>query len=59
MSLDNYEAQYPDEVNLQKGTVIEVVEKTVDGWWLVRTANKEGRAPAINLAKADSLKVRF
>ena len=57
LALQEYDSQAADEVDLDKGQVVEVLEKQLDGWWKVRYANKEGLAPAVNLVKANSRKV--
>ena len=31
-----YSANEPDELGFQKGVVVDVLQKTVDGWWLIR-----------------------
>lgn len=31
-----YMAQESDEIKLDKGCFVEVLEKNLDGWWLVR-----------------------
>lgn len=33
---ENYSPQNTDEVALEKGTVVDVLEKNLDGWWFVR-----------------------
>ena len=58
MVVKNYKPDMKDEVSLQMGCVVEVVEKTMDGWWLVRCKGKEGRAPATNLRRANTVKAQ-
>ena len=58
MVVKNYKSDMKDEVILQMGCVVEVVEKTMDGWWLVRCKGKEGRAPATNLRRANTVKAQ-
>ena len=31
-----YTANEPDEIGFQKGVVVDVLQKNVDGWWLIR-----------------------
>ena len=31
-----YTACEPDEIGFQKGVVVDVLQKNVDGWWLIR-----------------------
>lgn len=35
-SIESYEAQAEDELSFDVGVMLKVVEKTLDGWWLVR-----------------------
>ncbi|XP_060084602.1 SH3 and PX domain-containing protein 2A-like isoform X2 [Ylistrum balloti] len=55
------EAFYPsneDEIALELGTVVDVLEKNLDGWWLVRYLGKEGWAPATYLMKAEKAHIQ-
>ncbi len=54
----NYESDLYDELSVQMGSVVEVVEKTMDGWWLVRCAGREGRVPATNMRRANTAKAQ-
>lgn len=36
ISTENYTPQNCDEITLEKGAVVEVLEKNLDGWWFVR-----------------------
>ena len=38
--------------------VVEVREKTMDGWWLVKCGSKQGRVPATNLRRANTRKAQ-
>ena len=58
MVVKNYKPDMKDEMNLQLGSVVEVVEKTMDGWWLIRCKGEEGRAPATNLRRANTAKAQ-
>ena len=33
---ENFEAKLDDEVSLCKGAVVEVLQKLLDGWWMIR-----------------------
>ena len=33
---ENYVAKEDDELSVRKGVFIQVVERSLDGWWLVR-----------------------
>ncbi|XP_077183165.1 SH3 and PX domain-containing protein 2B isoform X1 [Paroedura picta] len=46
-----YTARDPDEMNLDKGTVVEVIQKNLEGWWKIRYQGQEGWAPASYLKK--------
>ena len=35
-SIESYEARAEDELSFDVGVMLKVVEKTLDGWWLVR-----------------------
>ena len=36
ITLNAYEAQHDDEVSFEKGVLVEVFEKGMDGWWKIR-----------------------
>ncbi|XP_072026137.1 LOW QUALITY PROTEIN: SH3 and PX domain-containing protein 2B-like [Amphiura filiformis] len=46
---NEYVAQQPDEVSFQRGVVLNVIQKSLDGWWKVRYQEKEGWVPATYL----------
>ncbi|XP_030649370.1 SH3 and PX domain-containing protein 2B [Chanos chanos] len=50
-----YAARDQDEIDLEKGMVVEVIQKNLEGWWKIRYHGKEGWAPASYLKKADIL----
>ena len=58
MVVKSYKPDRKDEVSLSMGRVVEVLEKTMDGWWLIRCKGKEGRAPATNLRRANTAKAQ-
>ena len=33
---ESYIAQEPDEISLPQGTVVDVLKKSVEGWWTIR-----------------------
>ncbi|CAH1802365.1 unnamed protein product [Owenia fusiformis] len=45
-----YEAKFEDEVSFNKGTLMEVMHKLLDGWWIVNINGQVGYAPAAYLA---------
>ncbi|KAM5151915.1 NADPH oxidase organizer 1 [Mantella aurantiaca] len=44
-----YEAMSWDEVSISRGVLVEVIEKSNHGWWLIRYNGKTGFAPAMYL----------
>ncbi|XP_059177326.1 SH3 and PX domain-containing protein 2A-like [Physella acuta] len=52
--IEEYKACNSDEVSLEKGVVVQVIQKNMDGWWLVRYKGKEGYAPGTVLKKASN-----
>jgi hypothetical protein len=36
ISVNKYEAKHHDELSFEKGILLEVFEKGIDGWWKVR-----------------------
>ncbi|XP_053551210.1 NADPH oxidase organizer 1 [Bombina bombina] len=44
-----YEAQYPDELSLNIGVIVEVIEKSNTGWWHIWYNGKSGYVPAMFL----------
>ncbi|XP_066473339.1 SH3 and PX domain-containing protein 2B isoform X2 [Tiliqua scincoides] len=49
-----YTARDQDEMNLDKGAVVEVIQKNLEGWWKIRHQGQEGWAPASYLKKGSS-----
>ncbi|XP_055968280.1 SH3 and PX domain-containing protein 2B [Sorex fumeus] len=47
-----YTARDQDEINLERGAVVEVIQKNLEGWWKIRYQGKEGWAPASYLKKS-------
>ncbi|XP_029439210.1 SH3 and PX domain-containing protein 2B isoform X2 [Rhinatrema bivittatum] len=46
-----YAARDQDEISLEKGAVVEVIQKNLEGWWKIRYQGQEGWAPASYLKK--------
>ncbi|XP_020662568.3 SH3 and PX domain-containing protein 2B isoform X2 [Pogona vitticeps] len=46
-----YTSRDQDEINLEKGAVVEVIQKNLEGWWKIRYQGQEGWAPASYLKK--------
>ncbi|XP_070540859.1 SH3 and PX domain-containing protein 2A-like isoform X2 [Ptychodera flava] len=53
VTVHNYTAQLEDEMSFDKGVIVEVVKKNLDGWWFVRYQDKEGWVPATYLHKVE------
>ena len=52
VTVDGYTAEEDDEISLTRGLGVDVLQKSLDGWWLVRCEGKTGLAPATFLKKA-------
>ncbi|KAL0994757.1 hypothetical protein UPYG_G00126790 [Umbra pygmaea] len=50
-----YAARDQDEIDLESGMTVEVIQKNLEGWWKIRYLGQEGWAPASYLKKADIL----
>ncbi|XP_074468323.1 SH3 and PX domain-containing protein 2B isoform X3 [Sebastes fasciatus] len=48
-----YAARDDDEIDLERGMVVEVIQKNLEGWWKIRYQGREGWAPASYLKKTD------
>uniref|UniRef100_A0A3Q1JNN1 SH3 and PX domains 2B n=1 Tax=Anabas testudineus TaxID=64144 RepID=A0A3Q1JNN1_ANATE len=48
-----YSARDQDEINLERGMIVEVIQKNLEGWWKIRYQGREGWAPASYLKKTD------
>ncbi|NXU85682.1 SPD2B protein, partial [Xiphorhynchus elegans] len=48
-----YTARDQDEMNLDKGAVVVVIQKNLEGWWKIRYQGQEGWAPASYLKKGN------
>ncbi|KAJ8363796.1 hypothetical protein SKAU_G00126270 [Synaphobranchus kaupii] len=45
----NYTSKKEDEVSVNIGSVVEVLQKSDDGWWLIRNKGKAGYVPSMYL----------
>ncbi|XP_005098843.2 SH3 and PX domain-containing protein 2A isoform X2 [Aplysia californica] len=52
LCIEDFTAAGADEISLEKGAVVEVVEKSMDGWWLVSYQGRVAYAPGTYLKKA-------
>ncbi|XP_047192906.1 SH3 and PX domain-containing protein 2B isoform X2 [Scophthalmus maximus] len=48
-----YSARDQDEIDLERGMIVEVIQRNLEGWWKIRYQGREGWAPASYLKKAD------
>ncbi|XP_050398770.1 SH3 and PX domain-containing protein 2B [Patella vulgata] len=51
--IEKFESGGDDEISLEKGSVVEVLEKNLEGWWFIRHNGNEGFAPATYLMKTE------
>ncbi|XP_068178120.1 SH3 and PX domain-containing protein 2A [Antennarius striatus] len=51
VTIQPYVSQDKDEVSFEKGVIVEVIQKNLEGWWFVRHLGIEGWAPASYLKK--------
>ncbi|XP_056250534.1 SH3 and PX domain-containing protein 2A isoform X2 [Seriola aureovittata] len=52
VTVQPYSSQGKDEIAFEKGVIVEVIQKNLEGWWFIRYQDKEGWAPASYLKKA-------
>ncbi len=53
MTVDAYTAEEDDEISFSKGTTVNVLQKSLDGWWLIKSEGRTGLAPATFLKKGE------
>ncbi|TNM99313.1 hypothetical protein fugu_012346 [Takifugu bimaculatus] len=51
VTVQSYTSEGKDEIAFEKGVVVEVIQKNLEGWWFIRYQDKEGWAPASYLKK--------
>ncbi|XP_035518977.1 SH3 and PX domain-containing protein 2A isoform X2 [Morone saxatilis] len=51
VTVQPYTSQGKDEIAFEKGAIVEVIQKNLEGWWFIRYQDKEGWAPASYLKK--------
>ncbi|XP_078682288.1 uncharacterized protein LOC144916785 isoform X2 [Branchiostoma floridae x Branchiostoma belcheri] len=51
LTTEKYEPQIDDEIGFDKGVIVHVIHKLLDGWWIVRYNDKVGYAPCAYLQK--------
>ncbi|XP_038152527.1 SH3 and PX domain-containing protein 2A-like isoform X2 [Cyprinodon tularosa] len=51
ITVQPYCSEGKDEIAFEKGVIVEVIQKNLEGWWFIRYQDKEGWAPASYLKK--------
>ncbi|KAL0964464.1 hypothetical protein UPYG_G00324190 [Umbra pygmaea] len=51
MTVQSYTSEGKDEIAFEKGVIVDVIQKNLEGWWFIRYQGKEGWAPASYLKK--------
>uniref|UniRef100_A0A3Q2NQX0 SH3 and PX domain-containing protein 2A n=1 Tax=Fundulus heteroclitus TaxID=8078 RepID=A0A3Q2NQX0_FUNHE len=51
ITVQPYSSEGKDEIAFEKGVIVEVLQKNLEGWWFIRYQDKEGWAPASYLKK--------
>ncbi|XP_045188773.2 SH3 and PX domain-containing protein 2A-like isoform X2 [Mercenaria mercenaria] len=54
---EEFRGEGDDEISMERGAVVDVIEKNLEGWWLVRYNGQEGYVPATFLIQTESVKV--
>ena len=52
--MDDYQAEEDDEISFKRGVTVDVIQKSLDGWWLVKLDSLVGLAPATFLKKVET-----
>ncbi|CAB1454390.1 unnamed protein product [Pleuronectes platessa] len=45
LTVQPYSSEGKDEIAFEKGVIVEVIQKNLEGWWFIRYKDKEGWAP--------------
>lgn len=53
ITVEEYTAEEEDELSFPKGVVVDVLQKSLDGWWLIKYDGVAALAPATFLVKKD------
>lgn len=53
ITVEEYTAEEEDELSFPKGVVVDVLQKSLDGWWLIKYDGIAALAPATFLVKKD------
>ncbi|XP_031552478.1 SH3 and PX domain-containing protein 2A-like [Actinia tenebrosa] len=49
IAMGKYDAEYDDEIQLEIGKLVQVKQKKMDGWWLVKCNDRIGWVPCMHL----------
>uniref|UniRef100_UPI003AAD37E7 NADPH oxidase organizer 1a n=1 Tax=Centroberyx gerrardi TaxID=166262 RepID=UPI003AAD37E7 len=58
-AVKSYKATKDDEMTVDIGSVVEVLQKSDNGWWLIRYSGKAGYIPAMYLQSYNNPRVRM
>ena len=54
ITVEKYTAEEEDELSFPKGVTVDVLQKSLDGWWLIKHDGKAALAPATFLVKKET-----
>ena len=54
VTIEKYTAEEEDEISFPKGVTVDVLQKSLDGWWLIKYNGKAALAPATFLVKKET-----
>lgn len=54
ITVEEYTAEEEDELSFPKGVVVDVLQKSLDGWWLIKYDGVAALAPATFLVKKEA-----
>ena len=54
ITIEMYTAEEEDEISFPKGVTVDVLQKSLDGWWLIKYEGKAALAPATFLVKKET-----
>jgi hypothetical protein len=54
VTIERYTAEEEDELSFPKGVTVDVLQKSLDGWWLIKYEGKAALAPATFLVKKET-----
>uniref|UniRef100_A0A673HEP9 SH3 and PX domain-containing protein 2A-like n=1 Tax=Sinocyclocheilus rhinocerous TaxID=307959 RepID=A0A673HEP9_9TELE len=51
ITVQSFSSSSQDELGFERGIIVEVIQRNLEGWWFIRYGGKEGWAPAAYLRK--------